>query len=320
MDASDHYLPLVVCPNPDHDTVKRHFQVNARDGLVHCFANCGISGTFEHAIAMIEGCQKREARKIILKHQRAHRPTPRKSKASPRPDAIVPAHLLSYERFIPQSGIEYLERRGISERAISEWEIGWDADEKRIVIPAKDEGGHVRFLIKRGIFPRQHPKYLYTPEKSVTGWGKTDLLFGACGIDLAVVRSQGLILVEGGLDTARLSDIGLRNAGAILGTGISRQQRRVIVRLNPVRVFYMFDKDLAGITNILKAYQALRKYPGFVCRYPKGVSDPGEIRTAKEAQQILSRAVPVAKFLNDAGLSPSGIRPKGASVGYEATR
>src|SRR3954467_14830065 len=55
VEKNDAYLPKVQCPNPDHDTTKRHFQVNARDPYVHCFADCGISGSWEHAICILEG-------------------------------------------------------------------------------------------------------------------------------------------------------------------------------------------------------------------------------------------------------------------------
>lgn len=313
VDENDEFLPKVVCPNPDHDTNKRHFQVNAHRGLVHCFAKCGIQGTFEHAIAMIEGVSEREARKIILHHQRSDGKIVirKKNSGTPRSVAPISTNLLRYDSFVPQAGMEYLDSRGISERARAEWNIGWDANEKRIVIPAADEGGLVRFLIKRGIFPSQQPKYLYSPEKSVTGWGKTDVLFGTCGIDLGMIDSLGLILVEGSLDVIRLSELGYRNAGGILGTGISEQQRRIIARLNPRRVFFMFDKDVAGITNIVQTYQALRKYPCFVCKFPKGVNDPGEIRNKREADRILIRAVPAMKFLADTGLSLNASRRKG---------
>jgi len=55
VDQRESFLHKVVCPNPNHSTFKRHFQINLREPLVHCFAYCGISGTYEHAICVIEG-------------------------------------------------------------------------------------------------------------------------------------------------------------------------------------------------------------------------------------------------------------------------
>ena len=279
MTVDGQYLMKVPCPNPEHDTDKRHFQVNVQDGLVHCFAHCGISGTFEHAIALIHGFYDkfkvgeaeddrerkrrkqrawREASKIILKHHRTGAVTPLRAKKrnSPRTATTLQPGALAYESFLPPVGLEYLTDRKISESSISAWNLGWLPDEKRIAIPALDERGIVRFLIKRGITPRQQPKYLYTE-----GYPKTHLLFGAGQIDLGMVHSHGLVIVEGSLDAIRLHQHGLRNTVAILGTGISEQQRQIISRIKPRKIFLMFDKDSAGVHNIEIASQKLRKYP-----------------------------------------------------------
>jgi hypothetical protein len=50
------FLPKTKCPNPKHATDKRHFQINSARPMVHCFARCGISGSWEHAIATIKDC------------------------------------------------------------------------------------------------------------------------------------------------------------------------------------------------------------------------------------------------------------------------
>lgn len=310
------YLPKTVCPNPDHDTLKRHFQVNTQRGTVHCFAYCGISGSFEHAICVIHGLydkwkvedavtdqsrryRKRkaysEARKIIFKHKRAARGRGKlvnERRISRRDDGGGDRREdFNYERHIPQAGIDYLAARGIGGSDIAQWEIGFDRDELRIVIPAKDDHGITRFLIKRAIRAKDHPKYLYWPE----GVAKTSLLFGACQIDLGMVRSSGLVVVEGSTDTILNHAHGLRNTGGILGTGISDQQVAYIARLRPPRIYLMFDKDTAGIRNIEIAARKLRKYPLFVCRFPTGKSDPGEL-SEREAQRVIERAMPFLKF------------------------
>jgi DNA primase len=287
------YLPLVQCPNPDHDTLKKHFQINVEDGLVHCFAQCGISGTFEKAISMIEGCNDRQSRKIILGYRA--KPNSRnvrnaqRSRRGNKPDEIVPD--LAFFTYIPAIGLEYLESRGITGSDIARWEIGWDQEDKRIVIPAKDQKGTTRFLIKRAVLSSQYPKYLYYPE----GAHKNDLLFGACQIDPRMVRSLGLILVEGSLDAIRLSQCGFSNTCAVLGTGISRSQVEILSRLRPRRVYLMFDRDVSGVRGIEIAQRRLSKYPLFVCRYPKGKADPAEL-TREEAKRSIERAKSIRSF------------------------
>lgn len=293
IDEQTVFLPKVECPNPEHDTGKRHFQVNVTQPTVHCFAYCGISGSYEKAISIIEGCDEREAKRIILRNSsrsgRSVKPRRRISGRAKQAASVVSD--LGYERFLPQAGLEYLKSRGISDESVATWELGWDSESLRIVIPARDLNGHLRFLIKRATREKDHPKYLYSE-----GFPKTSLLFGACQLDLGMVRSEGLILTEGSLDAIDNHRHGLRNTTAILGTGISRAQRAIVAKLRPKRVYLMFDKDLAGVTNIEIAARELRKYPLFVCRYPKGKNDPQEL-SREEKYRSIERAVPAYSWL-----------------------
>lgn len=306
------YLPKVQCPNPAHDTTKRHFQINAGDGLVHCFAHCGISGTYEHALCIVHGLYdkykveeaadereksrrlqraRKDARKIILRSAGTDPLTsPGRTNRRSKPEPIATLPDLGFETRIPPFGIEYLEGRGISAESIAHWELGWDADEKRIVIPAHDADGHLRLLIKRAVREQDWPKYLYTE-----GVPKTSLLFGACKIDPRMIRSSGLILVEGSIDAIWLWQLGFRNVCAILGTGISRKQVEILARWRPRRIYLMFDKDTAGVANIEIASRRLRKYPLRICRYPTGKSEPDGL-TRREALRVIERALPISKF------------------------
>jgi 5S rRNA maturation endonuclease (ribonuclease M5) len=310
LDASGQYLQRVRCPNPNHDTLKFHFQINQQDGLVHCFASCGISGTFEHALCVIHGLYekhqvdraltpkevrrrtdraRREAKRIILKHSSVGKPKffpvrRVRKKAETKVD-------LSYETYLPQVALEFLrDHYGINSRSIAAWNLGWDGEEQRIVIPAEDLNGQLRLLIRRAVLEKHRPKYLYTE-----GFPKTSLLFGACKIDIGMVRSVGLALVEGSTDAIKMHQNGFPITGGILGTGISKQQVQIVARLRPRRIYLMFDKDTAGITNIEIAAQKLKNYPLFVCRYPKHCDDPGQM-TRKEAERSFANALPLAKF------------------------
>lgn len=298
------FSPLVFCPNPQHDNFRSPaFQVNLRLPLVHCFSRCGIGGTYEHAVAMIHGLYEkhqvseatnerertirrrkaeREARKIILRGAKTSVFT--RVHDEKRPVAKTKyARKLEYERFMPEAGLRYLKSRGVSGREISLWELGWDPENQRIVIPGNDENGRLRFLIKRAVKESQQPKYLYTE-----GFEKTSVLFGA---DTVLKNPAGIILVEGSLDVIKLSKYGLPAVG-ILGTGISDRQRSIISNLRPKSIFLMFDKDAAGVRNIEIAYEMLKHYPLHVCRYPKGKSDPAEL-SEKEAEHSIRGAIPI---------------------------
>ena len=243
------FAPLVFCPNPDHDnTHSPAFQVNLDEPLVHCFSHCGISGTYQHAICVIEGLYSkmqvaqapneqerrrrvakamRQANKLILGNSYLDWQQTREKKKPPRKAEAV-KNDLKYETYIPPVAADYLHDRGITADSVARWEIGWDMENSRLVIPAKDLSGTTRFLIRRAVHEKDRPKYLYTE-----GVPKTSLLFGACNLTLGLVRSDGMILAEGAIDTIRLHQHGLRNACGILGTGISDQQVSIVERIQP---------------------------------------------------------------------------------------
>jgi DNA primase len=292
VDDDTTFLPLVTCPNPNHDTNKRHFQINIRDGLVHCFAGCGISGTFEHAISTIEGITNRQSRKQILKHSRiGSAPIPRKrGKRTANP---LPALDLQDFTFLPQAGVEYLEKRGITDASVANWQMRWDMDELRIVIPVFDARSRLRLFVKRGIKAKQIPKYLYKPD----GVERNSVLFGLDKIDLGMIRSEGVVLVEGSFDTIRNHQHDLRNTLGLLGSKLSFEQAQLISNLRPKRVITMFDADVSGIEATISVRKRIKRIPIVVCRYPKGKTDPAEL-SHKEAVRVVSRAVPYVQFEN----------------------
>jgi hypothetical protein len=300
MDIQDEFAPLVMCPNPEHDNFRSPaFQVNLQRPFVHCFSHCGISGTWEHAVCVIEGLYEKFAvEEAITKQERLRRKNraqraarsmillgatgiSRRSHLAPTKKRPIKKQKFDYERYLPQVAWEYLESRGIEDTSISYWELGWLPDEKRIVIPAHDENGKLKFLIKRAVLPQQQPKYLYSENSS-----KTSILFGAGKARFGPT----IVLTEGSLDVIRLNQHGISALG-ILGTGISDAQVKILARMRPRRVCLMFDKDIAGVRNVEIAMEKLRKYPLFICRYPAGKSDPAEL-SKEQALRSVERAVP----------------------------
>jgi DNA primase len=293
MDESGSFLPLVQCPNPEHATLKKHFQINVEQPLVHCFAGCGISGTYENAIMMIEGCKREQARKTILRFSRIGHGVGGRATAPRRAEgahAIATVPDLALYSFLPSTALDYLAGRGISGSSISKWELGWNSESLRITIPAYDLRGRLRFVIERAVKPKQLPRYLY-PEHA----DKKNLLFGACHLDRERVSSWGVIVVEGSFDAIRLDQHGIGPVVAILGSVISGKQTEILASLRPKRVFTMFDMDAAGVTATFHLRSVLRSSPVFVCRYPRGFHDPAEL-PRREAERVVDKAVPFSSF------------------------
>lgn len=298
------FSSLLFCPNGAHDNKRTpSFQVNLVKPLAHCFSKCGISGTYEHAVRTILGCTEREARKFILGFTRvalegAVRPADGVRRRKSAGDLQELARDLErFERgeftYLPKEARAYLDSRGIDQQARGRWQVGWDEDgggdrllAERLVIPARDHRGVVRFLIRRAIDGRQ-PKYVYS-----RGSAKTDVLFGL----LQVPRNERiLLLVEGSVDSIRRQLGGLPAVGT-LGSGLSDRQVRLIYERDPERVYTMYDRDEAGVRNTLDACEKLSRIPVFVCRYPNGRSDPAELLHA-EAERAIGRALPRHEFL-----------------------
>lgn len=329
------FLPKVKCPNPEHDTHKHHFQINTRKPFVHCFARCGISGSFEHALSIVLGFYAKhgatakdvdlardwhprapaETQRAYEKVAKAHREARRymlkgHTRTALKADVSAYAGLGTRKTFgaddpvakderalhggqfqyLPREVRNYLDTRGIDATSRGKWELGWDEEEERLVIPAYDARGSFRFLIKRSITSGGSLKYLYTP-----GAIKTSILFGACYADHERIQSDGLVLVEGSLDTIRMHQLDQRHTEGILGSGLSAKQVRLIYKQNPRRVYLFFDKDSAGVENIEDAKKKLTKLPLYVVRFPKHRNDPAEM-TREEVERQLSRALPISVF------------------------
>jgi 5S rRNA maturation endonuclease (ribonuclease M5) len=334
MNKRETFSPLVRCPNPNHQTQKRHFQVNLVKPLVHCFAGCGISGTYEHAVATILDLRRKDgelderaARAAILRGSRvasAREAAPRSELGVGTRKSLTGDELgRDVERlergefsYLGRRCVEYLERRGIDQDARQRWRVGWDEQLERVVIPAQDERGTLRFLIRRAIDDRSQPKYLYTK-----GYPKTSILFGACSIDREQVRSLGLILCEGPLDVIRLHQNGYRSAVAILGTGISKKQARLVDMLRPKRVYLIFDRNAAGVVNVVKAVESLRKQSIFVCRYSTDseADDPATM-SRKEVERSVARALPAAQFMANPKLTSLKRQAKGKRSAKDSQR
>jgi DNA primase len=290
MDETGPFLPLVRCPNPNHDTLKSHFQINVEEPLVHCFAGCGISGTYENAIRIIEGCNGRQARSRILHHAVSGRGSVRRSKKAARLAVEIVPDLAVFS-FLPPVAIEYLDGRRIAADSISRWELGWNPETKRVTIPVRDARGRLKFVIERAIFPRQMPKYLYPPSAP-----KSEVLFGLDKIDLGMVRSFGIVLTEGSLDAIRLHQHGVTTAVAILGSKESRKQAEIIDRLRPRTIYAMYDRDAAGAGAVLQTRKNHARTPIRVCRYPTTKNDPAEL-SGEEAHRSLARAISFQDFI-----------------------
>lgn len=180
-----------------------------------------------------------------------------------------------------QKALEYLEKRGINEVAISKFSLGLapkgnfdlknyltslgftvsellkaglvyekdggylDRFKNRIIIPIKDINSNTIAFGARAILEGQMPKYINSPESLI--YNKSAVLFGMNRAKDAIKEKDSIIFMEGYFDVISAHLGGVENAVATCGTALTAQHIKLISRFSPSRKIYLaFDTDSAG--------------------------------------------------------------------------
>ena len=177
--------------------------------------------------------------------------------------------------------LEYLEKRGIKEDAISAFSLGlaprginelkdyltnlgftvdelykaglvsekdgkyYDRFKNRIIIPIKDVNSNTIAFGARAVMEGQAPKYLNSPESII--YNKSNVLFGMNYAKDEITKKDSVIFMEGYFDVISAHMGGVKNAVATCGTALTPQHIKLISRYCPSRKIYLaFDTDSAG--------------------------------------------------------------------------
>lgn len=180
-----------------------------------------------------------------------------------------------------QKALEYLEKRGINEVAISKFSLGlapkgntelknyltnlgftvdelskaglvyekegnfFDRFKNRIIIPIKNANSNTVAFGARAILEGQSPKYINSPESMI--YNKSSILFGINRAKDAIAEHDSVIFMEGYFDVISAHLGGVENAVATCGTALTPQHIKLISRYSPSRRIYLaFDTDAAG--------------------------------------------------------------------------
>jgi DNA primase len=176
--------------------------------------------------------------------------------------------------------VEYLKKRQVSGKTAKKFELGfasdaWDAVLKqvgaspafvaaliasglviqgdqnrqydrfrhRLMFPIRDRKGQTVGFGGRVLSPEQEPKYLNSPETEV--FHKGSLLYGLYELRHERFSEDFILIVEGYMDVVMLSEYGIVNAVATLGTAATPEHMKQLFRQNDHLVF-CFDGDRAG--------------------------------------------------------------------------
>ncbi|MEH2321073.1 DNA primase [Nostoc sp.] len=120
----------------------------------------------------------------------------------------------------------------------------YDVFRDRLMIPIRDVQGRVIAFGGRTLTDEQ-PKYLNSPETELFSKGKT--LFALDQAKGGISQRDQAVVVEGYFDAIALHAAGINNAIASLGTALSLEQVRLILRYTESKQLVLnFDADKAG--------------------------------------------------------------------------
>jgi DNA primase len=120
----------------------------------------------------------------------------------------------------------------------------YDVFRDRLMIPIRDVQGRVIAFGGRTLTDEQ-PKYLNSPETELFSKGKT--LFALDRAKTGISQLDQAVVVEGYFDAIALHAAGINNAVASLGTALSLEQVRLVLRYTESKQLVLnFDADKAG--------------------------------------------------------------------------
>lgn len=120
----------------------------------------------------------------------------------------------------------------------------YDVFRDRLMIPIRDIQGRVIAFGGRTLTDEQ-PKYLNSPETELFNKGKT--LFALDQAKTGIAQLDQSVVVEGYFDAIALHAAGINNAVASLGTALSLEQVKLVLRYTESKQLVLnFDADKAG--------------------------------------------------------------------------
>lgn len=180
----------------------------------------------------------------------------------------------------------------------------YDRFRHRLMFPIRNIAGEVLGFSGRalGNDPEQ-AKYVNSPDSPL--YQKGDNLYGLHEARQAMRKAGRAILVEGNVDMVRLSEIGLGEVVAPLGTALTAAQCRLLKRFVPQAVA-LYDGDGAGREAAKKAAQlALAEGLALLVASLPDKEDPDSFARAHGkagVDKLLAGAVPAWEYLVDRAL------------------
>ncbi len=278
---------------PFHNEKTPSFIISPDRGSYYCFG-CGAKGDIFSFVQEFEGLDFSGALKILAERAGVtlSKNSGETNEKTNRLRKILDLTTEYFQKNLSKNNEakKYLLGRGLTEKTIDEWQIGFAPDgwqnlldylrEKKYQLSEIEEVG----LIKKGdkgkfydrfrnriMFPifdssgrpvgftgrifngkPDEAKYLNSPETML--FEKSKLLYGFDKAKQAIRKNDFSILVEGQMDLIMCHQAGYRNAVASSGTALTQDQLEKLLRISS-RLVIAYDSDSAGFKASEKAWQ-----------------------------------------------------------------
>ena len=280
-----------VCPF--HDDHNPSLSVSEEKGIFTCFV-CHKTGNVFTFVQDYENVSFIEAVKIVANKVgiKFDAGIQTESKYQAHYDAMELAVKLYQNNLKSKDGKkarEYLEKRGLTEEVINEFEIGlapnapdtltkllkakkipdnilietglsaegnilYDKFRNRITFPIHDRQGRAVGFSARIYDTTEGSKYINTQETKI--FKKGEILFNFHRAKSEAKKVGKIIIVEGQMDAIRVYSSGIKYVVATMGTALTKEHIEMLKRLNAT-VILCFDNDSAGETATLSVGEEL---------------------------------------------------------------
>jgi DNA primase len=278
---------------PFHSEKSPSFTVSPQKQFFHCFG-CGAHGSAVGFLMDHEGVPFRDAVRMLAKDVGMAPPEgddyeQDKSAAEVSKSLEIAADYYVKELYDSEPARTYLRQRGLNQKTAQRFQIGfspagwqnigevfgdyndpiletsglvlasdsgrrYDRFRNRIMFPIHGTSGKVLAFGGRAIgeLREGEPKYLNSPE--IPGFEKGRELYGLYQARQAIKEESCVYVVEGYMDVVMLSQHGVENAVATLGTACTGDHVRKLLRACE-SIYFCFDGDEAGRKAAVRAME-----------------------------------------------------------------
>jgi DNA primase len=286
---------------PFHSEKTPSFTVSPEKQFFHCFG-CSTGGTVITFLQKHEGKSFIEAVEWLAARVGASLPggDGKSMQASRRRLELQDLNRFAMTYFHKQlltttiggSALAYVKNRGITDKTIRHFQLGYTKPDRRdLVRAATQEGFSIQQLVDAGLIKNEEggpldrfrgrvifpiidergipvgfggralsedlmPKYLNSP--TTTLYDKSRTLYNLYNARLPIQKAGKAILVEGYIDAIMLHQAGIQNVVASLGTSFSESHAKLLKRFSE-EVLIVYDGDTAGLQATLRGLHQLLK-------------------------------------------------------------